>query len=782
MPLVAWLTTEREWPWRDDDFFGWPGLACAGAVLIALTLWTYSGHRRIGPRKLLVVLCLRLAALAVIAILLLRPAFASDEEVVTPGRLLILVDYSLSMKISDAANSSTRWDFVRRLLSWPEIKDALQRLQKEKQVEVVIYQAAEDVRKYDPESDADGKRTDIGTWLHALMQIHRNDKDLRGLVILSDGADNGTSYPLLDEAAVWRELPCPIHTFMIGSEATSSGQKDIAVVDVKTEPERVYIKHKVRIKATVDAPGMEGQRVTVHLLVDGKEISSTPGVPLPASRGNLIDVGEYIPDAVGEVKITVKIDEVPGEFTTLNNEMSTYLQVRKEGITILWVEGRKRLESTWILRRALVKDFRFAVTFDERTPAGTPPREQAEYFKTPEKSFDVVVIGDIGARRFSGEDPKFLDRIAEAVQARRTGLLMLGGYQTFGNGDAATGGADWPTFGRKIAELLPVDLTPGQIDDKGRMTPEPANRGHRLLQINDAGGDLWGDIFAPWDGHARLGRPRPGALVLGKYDGGEPVFVVSADAGPRAAAFAGDTTHKAWYRSDEAIRAYDRFWTQLMVWLARQEEGDNQLWIKLDKRRMAAGANQKLGFSIGLDGKDGKPARNTKYKVKVIGPRGEQIDVHTALKATEDRGSFSQANEVGEYKLTASATAIGPDGKEFSAGPVTARFMAFAEDVENQHPAANPQELTRLATAGGGLFHHADKEELLQYLTLLRERAAGPGWVKHDEWPNWRIAPLSDGLPDQLTALVQSLTLPAFVLFAGLLCTEWFLRRQWGLV
>jgi len=46
MQPLAWLTTERDWPWRDEDLLGWPGLAAGAALLVLLTLWTYSGSAR----------------------------------------------------------------------------------------------------------------------------------------------------------------------------------------------------------------------------------------------------------------------------------------------------------------------------------------------------------------------------------------------------------------------------------------------------------------------------------------------------------------------------------------------------------------------------------------------------------------------------------------------------------------------------------------------------------------------------------------------------------------
>jgi hypothetical protein len=774
--LLAKLTTDRDWPWREGDLLGWPGLLAIALLLVLLTLWTYSGQRNVGWAKVFTVLGLRLAALGVIILLLLRPSFASEEEVVTPGRLLVVLDSSLSMKITDAPNNSTRWAFIRKLLQWPEVKDALQQLQREKQIDIVFYQAAEDVRKYDPTSDADGMRTDIGKWLNSLWNMHHNDRNLRGLLLFTDGADNGTSFPALIEAAKWRELSCQIHPFGAGSEATTNRLRNIAVVDVKADKDVVFIKNTVPIKAIIDAPNLEGQNVTVHLLVDGKEVKVQENVPLPNSRGNVVDVGQFVPEQVGEVKVTVKVDEVPGEFTPLDNEMTTYINVRKEGISVLWVEGRKRLEASWILRQALSKNPRLAITFDERTTDAPLTPQQAEYFKTPEKNFDVIVIGDISAARLAGGDGTLFDRIASQVASKRTGLLMLGGYQTYGP-------SDWQSVGKDLAALLPIDLAEStQVNDKVRAVPVPANKTHRLLQLNvPSDKDLWGKLFQPLDGQVKLAKLKSGARPLLTTEEGD-LFVVTPDEGPRIAVFGGDTTHLAWYDNDDAIAAYDRFWTQLVTWLARQEEGTSQVWVKLDKRRLAVGANQKLGFSVGADGKDGQPLRNARFTVKVQGPGGEMYDVSTAQKFAEQRGAFSQASAVGEYKVIVTATATGPQGQEQSLGTASARFMGFAEDVENQQPAADHKSLIKLAAAGGGTFHIAGKEELLHYLQELRDRTTTPGWVKRDVWPNWKMPAASNGVADQLEALLQSLVLPCLLLFVLCVVTEWFLRRWWGLV
>src|SRR5260370_38589948 len=70
-------------------------------------------------------------------------------------------------------------------------------------MEVVKYLGAEDLRPDEPSASANGKRTDIGAWLHQLRQKHGHEKHLRGIAIFSDGADNGTPFSAQEEARKW---------------------------------------------------------------------------------------------------------------------------------------------------------------------------------------------------------------------------------------------------------------------------------------------------------------------------------------------------------------------------------------------------------------------------------------------------------------------------------------------------------------------------------------------------------------------------------------------------
>jgi hypothetical protein len=772
------LTIDPAWPWSVPDI-GLTAFACVALALVALTLWTYRGVQGVSFRRVLGVLTLRLLALLISCLLLLRPSLAQEDDNVVPSKLLLLMDTSESMNINDEFNNLSRWDNARRILRSPPVDSLLKRLQNEQKVELVFYQGAEDVRKFDPDGKADGKRTDIGQWLHALAKAHSGEANLRGLLLFTDGADNGTRYPTLEEAAQWRSIPCPVHPFALGRPTTSPKQHDVALVSIHTDP-AVPVKSKVIVKALVNAPGFEGSNVNLSLLIDGKLAAPVKRVTLLKTMDNEVQLTCNAPDHAGEVKVTLRAEPLQGEVTTLNNEISTYVTVTKEGLSILWVEGKKRAyESVFVLRHVLSRDPRFRVYYAENLEDAPPPAGQTDWFDFNKQHYDVIVIGDVSAKRFARGNPGVFKQISDMVRTKGTGLLMLGGYETFAN-------SDWQTLGAELSLLLPVKLdAPGQLDGLVRVEPTAAgleSYGY-LLRLGEQGNpkDVWNQVLDPLDGMTRLGTVRADATVLATSSGREPVLVGGKRGEGRTLAFAGDTTWKSWRRSPAAIAAYNRFWKQVMLWLARQEAAEGNLRVIPDTRRLAAGHNERLGFTVSLTGKGGVPVKNARYTVKVIGPQKDVTEVPTGPDHGQERGSFWKTSAPGEYVIEASATGKDIDGADVR-GTARARFLTYAEDLESLRPGADHDLLAKLATAGGGKFHLAGERELLQFLEELRTQPLGQGKPKAELWPDWRRNPASDGLRDQVGALWTSGALVCFLLFTALLCVEWFLRRRWGMV
>jgi uncharacterized membrane protein len=782
-PLFAELTLDPAWPWSLPGM-GVSALVVTGLVLTALTVWTYLGVRGTSWRRVLAVLTLRLLALVVACLVVLRPSFADREQTVLPSKLLILIDASSSMNIADEFNGQSRWDAARRILKSPPIEGLLRRLQREQKVEIVYYQGAEDIGQFNPDGKAAGKRTDVGQWMRALLKLHGGEQNLRGLVLLTDGADNGTRFPALQEAARWRGVPCPIYTFALGSPTTSPKQQDIVVTAIHPDPPIVPVKTKLTVKASVDALGMEGQPVTAHLFIDDKKVATKNDIRLLKTQGNEVLVGEFRPEKVGEIKVTVKVERVDGEITEANNEMSTYVSVTNEGVRVLWVEGKKRAyEPILAIREALARDKRFDVRYTERHGDA---REAArdDWFDFKKEHYDVIVIGDISARAFAGgpvKEAPLWRQIQAMVKERGTGLLMLGGYETFAN-------KDWPQA-KEIADMLPVNLDePGQINEKVRVVPRAVGMEYVLRLAEGADPKAIWEAFEPLDGMAKTGTIRQGSEVFAEAqtEGGEtlPIMAARTFGAGRTMVFGGDTTWKAWRRKAETVKAYERFWKQVVLWLAKREDSSGNTFVLIDsnKRRVAAGSNNAVGFTVGVRGKGGLPVPDAKFVVKVIGPKKEETVVQTVQEAGQQRGYFYRTNEPGEYMVWVKASGKDADGAPLDDRPATAKFLCYAEDLESLRPAADHEFLKKLAAAGGGTPYVGGEDKMSDFLEGLLAQPLLPSRARAELWPDWRVTPVGDSMGDQMAALWTSGLLLTFVLFVTLLSLEWFLRRRWGMV
>src|SRR5262249_6675932 len=177
-----------------------------------------------------------------------------------------------------------------------------------------------------------------------------------------------------------------------------------------------------------------------------------------------------------------------------------------------------------------------------------------------------------------------------------------------------------------------------------KMEPTPPGLGRYLMRLTEKPDDnkvLWQKL-PELNGMTRLGKDKGGALVLAVRAGTKEAGLVSMGFGKgRTLAFAGDTTWR-WQllgqpKSDVGKETHARFWRQVVLWLARQDETEGSVWVKPDKRRMDAG--ERLPFSVGLRGKGGVDAPEASFEVTVIDPKGIESPVPTAREANGERGA-----------------------------------------------------------------------------------------------------------------------------------------------
>src|SRR5262249_17967722 len=151
---------------------------------------------------------------------------------------------------------------VNRTIGSRAFRNALDRLRDEHSVEVRWFAFDRELSEFDPDNPgkAEGKNTDTGQALRQLYDRREAQVPLRGLLLISAGADNG-NVPALAEAGRWRSAPCTIHTFAYGNPSTTRMQNDVAITSISTSPQPfVPVKGKLKVKVSIDARGYENAK------------------------------------------------------------------------------------------------------------------------------------------------------------------------------------------------------------------------------------------------------------------------------------------------------------------------------------------------------------------------------------------------------------------------------------------------------------------------------------------------------------------------------------------
>jgi uncharacterized membrane protein len=385
--------------------------------------------------------------------------------------------------------------------------------------------------------------------------------------------------------------------------------------------------------------------------------------------------------------------------------------------------------------------------------AKTLPTNLAESFQ-PGK-YDVYILGDIDATAFPNGE---LAALAKCVQ-RGAGLVMLGGFQSFGAG----GYADTPLanvlpivmnrFERQtLNETLRTDLHwPGPLS----MRPTALGQMHFALMLAgnpQESAAVWAKL-PPLEGANKFRGLAPGVVILASAGNDKPLLVAHNYGDGRVMAFAGDSTWRWWMNGYDA--AFKRFWRQVVLWLARKDQlQESNVWIRLTQRRFAP--MQRVDFVVGANAPSGEPIADATFKAELVLPDGTRRPVALVRQEEQMAGSLRDLQAAGDYSLEVTATQKGQ-----SLGGSRARFLVFQQDLELDNASADISTMEGLAAMTGG--RSLAPEELPALIKKLAEDTQSldiQQETKKTFWDTWTF----------------------FLTLVALLSVEWFLRKRWGLV
>lgn len=822
--LELFFSTRPAYPWSVYPL-GLPALGAVALLLVVLTVWTYLGHPQATRRRVLLVLALRLAALAVALITAVRPSVGVQDDPKVPSVLLVGVDLSESMTVKDEVGGQARIDAVRRTLD--RCQPTLDDLAANQNVTVVLYgfggsDFSPEANLYDPKAPATGKRSDYGTYLNKGFDRWQAERFFRGHVVIGDGADNGTAFAAPAEAARWARAGCPVHTVTVGSPETKPDARDVSVVALSCDPSPAPIKTDLVVTARVHAYGYAGSTVRAEVYLNDEKYAED--VPLPKETDNEVKVPVKAPGTPGEVKVRFAVgrevngvlEPLPGEVTGLNNQSETYLTVTKEGVRVLVID-RLSYENGRLLD-ALRSEKRFSVEVVWRQTTLPPTADEKAGLDLEGQAYDVVILGNVSYDQLFTADPALPDKLLDRVVNKGMGLMFAGGEAAYTNYPPPPAGG--PDRKLTFTDLLPVVPTPGRIIESIGPTGRPAKlfqtvptpRGiddfvMRVDKDRARAVQLWNDLNAPTrratprlTGLNQL-TPKPASVVYAwaaddtpavqapaARPPDKPALLVGQQVGEgdrgRVLAFGGFDT-RLWEqlgqpKANTGTEIHHRFWRQCVLWLAHQEEEEGQVYARPEFRRLPVGGDQTI--RVGLKSAAGGDDPDAELEVKVLppGPVTPEAEAkaprQTVLKDAKGSKVVFKPPTAGEYTVVVTAPmkdaagqpVIGADGQP-QRYRGAARFLAYP-DVSDEmlRVAADPVFLGRVAAAGGG--RSLRLEDLPGFLRELRDQPVVNLKPKPKYRPDWRRNHSGGFLPLWL------------VVFVTLLGVEWALRRLWGMV
>lgn len=759
-------------PWSNDPVLDNELIVVAIGIVLVLLTFVGPSYKTISGGQRTLLSTIRLGVVVLVVLGMLRPTCVQRIEQPQSASLVLMFDVSRSMQLPNATEGKSRWQAQSETLR--ESESLLKELSK--RIDVKIYAYDSKLRPVEFKdgvlqlpSGATGELTDIGSPLDAAVAAERTNR-LVGVILMGDGVQTfyDPQIEMYHAARQLDDLQQPLWTVAFGPEGDAAQSPDIAVENLPDQYS-VFVKNELAVRAMVRARSFANVEFPVQLLVKdaaGKEtLIDTKQITSTKSDEQKEVTLTYTPQQPGQYTLTVRVPAQRNEDVTLNNELSAFLNVFEGGLGVLYLEGDLRLEQKFLRRSIdLSPDIDLDFQWIDHRRRDRWPVDISELIKSPQ--YDVIILGDLDSRALfeEGTTESSLQALTEAV-ADGKGLLMMGGYHSFGPGRYQ---------GTPLADVLPIKMGKFEAQDfdskinqslhvKGPLKMLPEFR-HYLTHLapDDENEAVWRSL-PPLDGANKFVGIKQRAQVLAKADNAEqsPLLVAGQYGKGRVLAFAGDSTWHWWMqgRRDE----HKRFWRQVILWLAkRDDQRDEQVWIKLAQRRYNPGA--RADFSVGANTAVGDVIPDASFEATVISPDKTRHPVALTADGPKQRGQFTKTTKPGTY--TVEVAAASRDGKPL--GSTKTQFMVFDQDIEKATTSADPAQLARLAAMtadhGGRAVAPEDLPNLLQQIQRK------PPKLKIEVPIRWQLGSTLRSAGLLLMCIVTLLTI------------EWMLRKKWGLV
>jgi len=578
-------------------------------------------------------------------------------------------------------------------------------------------------------------------------------------------------------------------------------QKDLSLTNISVT-QTSFEDAPVTIQADAEALGFRGSSVAVVVTDDeGAEVDRSKWKVRSDDEKRAFRF-RLRPEKVGVLFYEVAIAEESvadvndptgsSEATVLNNKRTVVVDRGKGPYRILYVSGRPNWEYKF-LKRAVADDEQVELVglirvarrepkyewrgrrgersnpmyrgFDEKEQEEAAQYDQpvlvrlntrdetelAEGFpKTAEELFGyhAVILDDVDKTFFSHDQ---MDLLRRFVSERGGGFLMLGGKESFRDGDfdQTSIGSILPVYLDRVPDVA-VEM-PARLDLSREGWLEPWVR----LRDNEQD-ERWRLEEMP--GFAvlnRTGAIKAGARVVATIGGGQealPALVVHRYGNGRAGALTiGDIWRWGMLR-EELHKDMDKFWRQTLRWIVADVPKPVQLQI-VHKTELP---NQPVELKVRARGEDFELLDNVSVAIEVSGPGDETMQLR-GEPSLEERGLF-EVSYVPRAGGGYFARAVVSDRAGIEVGRAETGWTADLQAREFASINANIALLEEIARQTNGRMIELDELDKFAKELPYRDAPVTSAWVR----PLW-------DLPGVLPTL--------FILIVVCFGTEWLLRR-----
>lgn len=764
-----WIETASHWP-------HWP-IALSGAMASETVFFCYQSDISVAPRSWVSsaiqtgLALLRVAMVAVLAVLLLEPVLTHQQEHQEDRAVAVLVDVSDSMDLPARLKNDpdqSRIQSAQQLLEG-DSTGLLERL--ERDYDVKLYELGASARAVEmgrqsvgplrPSGSSDWtKSTDFAD---AIRQV-RGDipaAKLSGILMISDGRDH-SSTDLKLQCQPLGNQSVPVNSVIIGSRVPL---RDGQIVSVQA-PSQIYHGDSVSLAASIKVDQCMGETATVRFF-DGDELLEERSIPITSNHHRESMTFRHEPKEPRIHEYRVELAELADEETEQNNSVSKPVWVSQDRIRVLLIDQRPRWEFRYLRNLFAGRDetvFLQAVLLQGDRLAGVPapptvrasaqrafddfeanalPLDEAEWFK-----FDVIILGDVSPKELGNDGIKTLDRF---VKDRGGALVVIAGPNQMPHAYRST----------PLADVLPVLMnrpaiaTAGSPDLSFHFSPTQQEASHTILQRStgtptaffpkltwrhpDCEAKAGANVIAyasrsperPNNAQTDVAEQRRRTLMLWHRYGTGKVLQLNFDETWRLRYGIGDRLHH-------------EFWGQIIRWTVSERLSAGTDLVRLGTDRTIYRSGEVISVQARLLNADRSPIIDAPAQAKIL----FEDEVIKTIDLTPDpqnlgmlHGEIRELTESGKYRIELSGDVVNKLLTVEAAGAQTVGLEigveATAENLEQLDLVADDTVLKQMADwTGGTVADLADADSVLLNLgpksSFVRERWTVPLW---NLWP-----------------------------------------------